>query len=81
MFQRHNDFGNVDAHLVFGKFLPLIKMREELTAAHVICALQKHNEPEWVDCHEPEEIKVDDKKKKKREKGHSAANSSDNGYV
>jgi hypothetical protein len=62
MLQRHNDFGDVDADFVFGKFLPLIKMREELTAANLRVAKQKR--PRMRGFSRTREIKVDNKKKR-----------------
>ena len=37
VLQRQDDLGNVHADLVFSKALPLIKMRKQFAAAHVIC--------------------------------------------
>ena len=37
LLEGEHDLADVDAHLVLGELLPLVEMREQLAAVHVIC--------------------------------------------
>lgn len=37
MFQRQNNFTNIDSHFVLGEMFSLIEMCKQLSTAHVIC--------------------------------------------
>ena len=37
LLEGEHDLADVDAHLVLGELLPLVEVREQLAAVHVIC--------------------------------------------
>lgn len=37
MFQRQNNFADIDSYFVLGEMFSLIEMRKQLSTAHVIC--------------------------------------------